>query len=76
MTLFNAGDYRVFFFLFKRPSDSMEKKISEFTLICENELREEFIALQQIKIYRDEKKMAELLSSVFGPEILKFYEEI
>ena len=54
----------------------MEKKISEFTLICENELREEFIALQQIKIYRDEKKMAELLSSVFGPEILKFYEEI
>ncbi|MBA7711069.1 hypothetical protein ES703_120021 [subsurface metagenome] len=76
MTPFNAGDYRVFFFLFERPSDSLEKKISEFTLICENELREEFIALQQIRIYKDEKKMAELLSGVFGPEILKFYEEI
>jgi len=76
MNPFSTGDYRIFFFLFEKPSVSLEKKISDFTYICEKELGEEFIALQQIKVYKNEKKMAGILSSVFGPEILKFYEEI
>jgi len=74
MNSFSTGDINVFFFIFEEPSKFLEEKITEFTRLLEIELKDEFLALNQIRVYQDENKIAEILSRVFGPEILKFYE--
>lgn len=76
MTPFRTEDFRIFFFLFEKPSKSLTKKIEDYTKICEEELMDDFKNLQQVRSYRNEKRMAEIMSRVFGQEILKFFENI
>jgi ppGpp synthetase/RelA/SpoT-type nucleotidyltranferase len=73
MSLFTSENYRIYFFLQNEPSKPLKSKIKMFTEVCEAELENKFKDLRQIQTYDDDKEMSEILASIFGKEILKFF---
>ena len=76
MNTFQNGDYRVFFILNEKPVPSLKRKISDSSRAIDMEFHEEFNNLQQIIAFTDHGMMGDVLAGYFGPEILKFFENV